>query len=68
MSAVGLDIKRQIDLNNKLIEDALKPNQFTLNNTVASLLLEIDSLQKQCPHEFEEGYCIYCYKMKGEKQ
>lgn len=67
MSAVGLDIKRQIDLNNKLIEDALKPNQFTLNNTVASLLLEIDSLQKQCPHEFEDGYCIYCYKMESEK-
>lgn len=62
MSATGLEIKSKIDLNNKLIEQALKPNQFTLNNTVASLLLEIDSLQKQCPHEFEEGYCIYCYK------
>lgn len=62
MSARGLDIKRQIDLNNELISQALKPNQFTLNNTVASLLLEIDSLQKQCPHEYEDGYCIYCYK------
>lgn len=62
MSAKGLDIKRQIDLNNDLINQALKPNQFTLNNTVASLLLEIDSLQKQCPHEYEDGYCIYCYK------
>lgn len=67
MSAVGLDIKRQIDLNNKLIEEMLKPNQFTLNNTVASLLLENDSLQQQCPHEFEDGYCIYCYKMEEEK-
>ena len=67
MSAVGLDIKRQIDLNNKLIEDTLKPNQFTLNNTVASLLLEIDSLQKQCPHEFEDGYCIYCYKAEEKE-
>ena len=62
MSVKGLDIKRQIDLNNELINQALKPNQFTLNNTVASLLLEIDSLQKQCPHEYEDGYCIYCYK------
>ena len=67
MSAVGLDIKHRIDLNNKLIEEALKPNQFTLNNTIAGLLLEIDSLQKQCPHEFEDGYCIYCYKMESEK-
>lgn len=65
MSLVGLDIKSQIDQNNKLIEELLKPNQFTLNNTVASLLLEIDSLQAQCPHEFHEGYCIYCYKMEG---
>ena len=62
MSARGIEIKEKIDLNNKLIEEALRPNQFTLNNTVASLMLEIDSLQAQCPHEFEEGYCIYCYK------
>lgn len=67
MSAVGLDIKRRIDLNNELIEKALKPNQFTLNNTIAGLLLEIDTLQKECPHEFEDGYCIYCYKMEEKK-
>ena len=62
MSAKGLEIKEKIDLNNKLIENALKPNQFTLNNVVAGLMLEIDSLQAQCPHEYDEGYCIYCYK------
>lgn len=62
MSAIGLDIKRRIDLNNRLIEQALKPNQFTLNNVVTSLMLEIDELQRQCPHEYEDGYCIYCYK------
>ena len=67
MSAAGLDIKRRIDLNNRLIEEALRPNQYTLNNTVAGLLLEIDSLQNQCPHEFEDGYCIYCYLMESEK-
>ena len=66
MSVVGLDIKNRIDLNNRLIEEALKPNQFTLNNTIAGLLLEIDALQKECPHEFHEGYCIYCYKAKGD--
>lgn len=66
MSARGLEIKNQIDLNNKLIEETLKPNQFTLNNTVAALLLENDSLQKQCPHEYEDGYCIYCYKSEDK--
>ena len=66
MSLAGLDIKYQIDRNNRLIEEALRPNQFTLNNTIAGLLLENDSLQKQCPHEFHEGYCIYCYKTEEE--
>lgn len=66
MSARGLEIKEKIDANNKLIESALRPNQFTLNNTIASLLLENDSLQQQCPHEYEEGYCIYCYKQEEE--
>ena len=66
MSALGLEIKNKIDLNNKIIEETLKPNQFTLNNTVAALLLEIDSLQAQCPHEFKDGHCIYCYKVEGK--
>lgn len=65
MSLVGLDIKSQIDLINKQIEEKTSFAQFTLNNEVAGLLLEIDSLQAQCPHEFHEGYCIYCYKMEG---
>lgn len=67
MSIVGLDIKSQIDRNNKLIEEVLKPNQFTLNNTVAGLLLEIDALQQRCPHEYNEGYCIYCYKAEDKE-
>lgn len=67
MSIIGLDIKRRIDLNNELIEKALKPNQFTLNNTVMGLMLEIDALQAECPHEFNEGYCIYCYKSEADR-
>ena len=62
MSLIGLDIKLQIDLNNELIEKALKPNQYTLNNTIMGLMHEIDTLQASCPHEYEQGYCIYCYK------
>jgi hypothetical protein len=65
MSVVGLDIKNQIDLINKQIEEKTGVAQFTLNSEVAGLLLEIDSLQAQCPHEFHDGYCIYCYKMEG---
>ena len=60
----GLDIKERIDFNNKLIESLMTPNIFTLNNTVAELIEENRELQNICKHEFENGYCIYCYKAK----
>lgn len=66
MSKLGLEIKEQIDRNNGLIEQFLAPNQFVLNNTVAQLLKENAQLQQQCQHEFEEGYCIYCYKSEED--
>lgn len=36
-------------------------NTFVLNNMVAELLKENAALQKQCSHEFKDGYCEYCY-------
>ena len=44
----------------------MTPNQFTLNNTIAKLLKENSDLQKHCKHQFDNGYCIYCYKEKEE--
>lgn len=58
----GFDVKRKIDANNALIEKLMTPNQYTLNNTIRDLLKENEEYQNQCPHEYEEGYCIYCYK------
>lgn len=58
------EIKQKIDENNTIIESLLTPNQFTLNNTVAQLLKENSELQKECFHEYEDGYCKYCYKEK----
>ena len=58
----NLEIHNKIDANNKIIESVFSPNIFTLNNTVKDLLKENEELQKQCTHEFQEGYCIYCYK------
>lgn len=66
MSKVGLEIKKKIDENNKLIESLVTPNIFTLNNTVAELLKENEILSKDCPHEYEDGYCIYCYKEENK--
>ncbi len=59
---IGIDIKDKIDTNNKIIESLITPNVFTLNNTVSQLLKENEQLQQKCPHEFRDGYCIYCYK------
>lgn len=58
----NLEIKQKIDENNRIIEQLLTPNQFTLNNTIGKLLKENRELQKQCQHHFVDGYCEYCYR------
>ena len=63
---LGLDIKEKIDKNNEIIQSLFTPNFFTLNNTVAKLLEENEKLQRKCPHEFRDGYCIYCYKEENK--
>lgn len=60
------EIKKQIDLYNKQIEDCFYPNQFTLNGEIKKINEAIKNLQNQCPHEYENGYCKYCYKSEGE--
>lgn len=59
-----LDIKQRIDDNNSLIEQLMTPNKFVLNNTISELLDENKKLQDQCEHQFEDGFCVYCYKME----
>ena len=67
MSKEGMYIKQRIDANNALIEKNLFVNTFTLNNIVADILVENKKLEEECPHEFDEdGFCIYCYKMKED--
>jgi len=62
-----LEIKQQIDRNNSLIEESLTPNLWTLNNTVRDLLVENEKLQKKCSHKYDEdGFCVFCYKMKED--
>ena len=61
-----LEIKQKIESNNQIIESLFTPNQFTLNNTVRKLLAENAELQEQCQHQYDGGYCIYCYKEENE--
>lgn len=64
----NLEIKQRIDSNNKIIQDALSPNQFVLNNVIKNLLKENEDLQKQCTHSFVDGYCEYCYMEEPTKK
>lgn len=57
-------IKNQIDEYNRQIELLLSPNQFTLNNAIVDITNKISQLQQNCPHEFEDGYCNWCYKQE----
>lgn len=57
----GLEIKQQIDSNNDKMQRLVKPSTFILNKEVLNLIKENIKLQEQCHHEFEEGYCIFCY-------
>ena len=58
----NMEIHERIKFLNEQIERCLKPSEFTLNNLVIELSKEIDELQGKCKHEFQDGYCIYCYK------
>lgn len=62
----NLEIHKKIDDLNATIIKILQPNEFTLSNLIVELTSEVRALQSQCTHEFVEGYCVYCYKEKGE--
>jgi hypothetical protein len=62
-----LQIKEEIDNNNKLIEALINPSQFTLNNAVRELLARNAELQAQCQHNFVDGFCEYCYLMEDNQ-
>lgn len=65
----GIEIRKKIDENNKRISELLSPCTFILNNTVGELISENRKLQEKCNHEFDEdGFCVYCDKLKeGEE-
>lgn len=56
--------KEKINELNSMIQSVLMPNVFTLNNTVLKIQKEIDQLQSECSHEYDEGYCNFCNKEK----
>ena len=54
----GPDIRFTLEKNNKRIEELLRT--FVLTDEINKLLQENDNLRNHCPHEFENGNCIFC--------
>lgn len=57
----GNEIKKRIAENDAIIESQQK-TLFILNEKVAKALEENRALRIICPHEYENGVCIYCRK------
>lgn len=60
MSKTGPEIRDEIAQRNEIIDTCMRVNQFVLNSAVYSVMREIMELQKECPHEFQNGKCIFC--------
>ena len=58
----GPEIFSLVTKKKQRIEELLDLTTFVLNKEVEALQQDIAELQKDCPHEFEEGVCKYCEK------
>ena len=57
----GMQIKSLIDERNAQIKEMMTPNFYALNKGIRELLKEVEELQNQCPHKWDEDkFCIYC--------
>lgn len=55
----GEEIRKKIDENNLILSNVIEPI-FVLNKDKWRALKENEELRKICPHEFKNGFCIYC--------
>lgn len=62
----NIEIRQEIDRLTAMLEEIISPSKFTLNNLVVEISTQIESIQSQCQHEFQDGFCIYCDKMNPE--
>lgn len=54
----GIDIRKEIDNNYKIIREAL--TKSVLDNTIHKILQRNTELRKECPHFFKNGICQFC--------
>lgn len=56
------EIRCQIQKLQEKQRQILTESVFILNGEYTKVKEEIEALQAQCDHEFENGTCKYCYK------
>lgn len=56
----GEEIKDKINFNNQKIQSLMDPSVFILQPEVQKYMEENEYLKTICPHEYENGKCIYC--------
>lgn len=56
----GEEIKDKINFNNQKIQSLMDPSVFILQPEVQKYMEENEYLKTICPHEYENGICIYC--------
>ena len=54
----GTEIQAQVNALQDELHEQLKT--FILSGRVAEIMNEIDSLRKECTHDFVDGKCIFC--------
>lgn len=57
-------IRARVNELYQLIEQNIDPCSFVLNPLAKQYSDEIESLQKECSHEFHDGICIHCDKIE----
>jgi len=61
-----LEIKTEMDDLNEKLAEAIHKAYFTLNEETKEIYERIDELQAECTHEFDDGVCVYCSKIREE--
>ena len=61
------EIKQRVDELMAEVKAAIAVNTFVLNPDIEEKMKEIKELQSTCTHEFDNGYCLYCYKADEEE-
>ena len=54
------EIKDKIAVLAKEYDELFDPSTFVLKPRLLEIQTEIMKLQRQCEHEFVNGFCIYC--------